>query len=141
MLASAAAHTIPYLWVDATCVPCRKNGHGATAAVVTAIVVDEDGVRRVVCLACVDAEFYESWKGFLCSEPWRLVRDLRRPRRHRAGSARPLRQRTRRRSRSRGHARGPSLSRGLMGGADGVGSAHLRFWAETSTPPFAILPA
>ena len=37
----------PYLWVDATYVPCRRNGHGATAAVVTAIAVGEDGVRRV----------------------------------------------------------------------------------------------
>ena len=55
----------PYLWVDATYVPCRRNGHGATAAVVTAIAVGEDGVRRVVGLACVDAESYASWKGFL----------------------------------------------------------------------------
>ena len=55
----------PYLWVDATYVPCRRNGHGATAAVVTAIAVGEDGVRRVVGLACVDAESCASWKGFL----------------------------------------------------------------------------
>lgn len=55
----------PYLWVDATYVPCRRNGHGATAAVVTAIAVGEDGLRRVVGLACVDAESYASWKGFL----------------------------------------------------------------------------
>ena len=50
---------------DATYVPCRRGGHGATAAVVTAIAVGEDGVRRVVGLACVDAESYASWKGFL----------------------------------------------------------------------------
>lgn len=55
----------PYLWVDATYVPCRRNGHGATAAVVTAIAVGEDGVRRVVGLACADAESYASRKGFL----------------------------------------------------------------------------
>lgn len=55
----------PYLWVDATYVPCRRNGHGATAAVVTAIAVGEDGVRRAVGLACVDAESCASWKGFL----------------------------------------------------------------------------
>lgn len=55
----------PYLWVDATYVPCRRNGHGATAAVVTAIAVGEDGVRGVVGLACVDAESCASWKGFL----------------------------------------------------------------------------
>lgn len=54
----------PYLWVDATYVPFRRNGHGA-AAVVAAIAVGEDGLRRVVGLACVDAESYASWKGFL----------------------------------------------------------------------------
>lgn len=54
----------PYLWVDATYVPCRRNGHGATAAAAAAIAVGEDGLRRVVGLACVDAESYASWKGF-----------------------------------------------------------------------------
>ena len=55
----------PYLWVDATYVPCRKGGHGATAAVVTAIACGEDGVRRVVGFGCVDTESYASWKSFL----------------------------------------------------------------------------
>ena len=55
----------PYLRVDATYVPCRRGGHGATAAVVTAVAVGEDGIRRVVGLACVDSESYASWKGFL----------------------------------------------------------------------------
>ncbi len=55
----------PCLWVDATYVPCRRNGHGATAAAAAAIAVGEDGLRRVVGLACVDAESYASWKGFL----------------------------------------------------------------------------
>lgn len=55
----------PYLWVDATYVPCRKGGHGATAAVVTAIACGEDGARRVVGLGCVDTESYASWKPFL----------------------------------------------------------------------------
>ena len=55
----------PCLWVDATYVPCRRGGHGATAAVVASIAVGEDGVRRVVGPACVDAESYASWKGFL----------------------------------------------------------------------------
>lgn len=55
----------PYLWVDATYVPCRRGGHGATAAVVTAVAVGEDGTRRVVGLACADSESYASWKGFL----------------------------------------------------------------------------
>lgn len=59
------AQRYPYLWVDATYVPCRKGGHGATAAVVTAIALGEDGVRRVAGFACVDTESYASWKGFL----------------------------------------------------------------------------
>lgn len=50
----------PYLWVDATYVPCGRDGHGATA-----VAVGEDGVRRVVGLACVNSESYASWKGFL----------------------------------------------------------------------------
>ena len=50
----------PYLWVDATYVACRKGGHGATAAVVTAIAAGEDGHRRIVGLGCVDAESYAS---------------------------------------------------------------------------------
>ena len=52
----------PHLWVDATYVP-RRRGHCATAAVVTAIAVGEDGVRRVVGLACVDTESYASREG------------------------------------------------------------------------------
>lgn len=55
----------PYLWIDATYAPCRRGGHGATATVVTAIAVGEDGVRGVAGLACVDAESHASWKGFL----------------------------------------------------------------------------
>ena len=59
------AQRYPYLWVDATYVPCRKGGHGATAAVVTAIACGEDGARRVVGFGCVDTESYASWKPFL----------------------------------------------------------------------------
>lgn len=55
----------PYPWADATYAPCRRGGHGATAAVVTAVAVGEDGIRRVVGLARVDSESYASWKGFL----------------------------------------------------------------------------
>lgn len=55
----------PYPWVDAAYAPCRRGGHGAAAAVATAVAVGEDGIRRVVGLACVDTESYASWKGFL----------------------------------------------------------------------------
>ena len=54
----------PCLWVDATYVPCRKGGHGATEAVLTAIACGKDGAR-VADLTCVDAESCASWKGFL----------------------------------------------------------------------------
>lgn len=55
----------PYPWVDAAYVPCRRGGHGAAAAVAAAVAVGEDGIRRMVGLACVDTEPYASWKGFL----------------------------------------------------------------------------
>lgn len=55
----------PYPWVDAAYVPCRRGGHGAAAAVAAAVAVGEDGIRRMVGLACVDTESYASWKDFL----------------------------------------------------------------------------
>lgn len=51
--------------MDAAYVPCRRGGHGAAAAVAAAVAVGEDGIRRMVGLACVDTESYASWKGFL----------------------------------------------------------------------------
>ena len=38
----------PYLWLDATYLKCRRDGHVASTAVVTAIAVGEDGCRRFV---------------------------------------------------------------------------------------------
>lgn len=55
----------PYLWLDATYVKCRREGHVASTAVVTAIAVGEDGVRRFVGLDAVDTESYDSWSAFL----------------------------------------------------------------------------
>lgn len=60
----------PYLWLDATYVKCRDEGHVQSRAVVTAIACGEDGSRRFVGFGCVDAESASSWKAFL--------RDLRR---------------------------------------------------------------
>ena len=48
----------PYPWVDAAYAPCRRGGHGATAAVAAAVAVGEDGIRGVVGLARVDSESY-----------------------------------------------------------------------------------
>ena len=55
----------PYLWLDATYMKCRENGHVANRAVVTAIAAGEDGSRQFVGLGVVDAESYASWKPFL----------------------------------------------------------------------------
>ena len=54
----------PYLWLDATYVKCRREGRVQSAAVVTAIAVGADGVRRVVGLSAIDAETYAGWLGF-----------------------------------------------------------------------------
>ena len=55
----------PYLWLDATYMKCRTNGHVASRAVVTAIAAGEDGSRQFVGLDVVDVESYASWKPFL----------------------------------------------------------------------------
>lgn len=55
---------LPYPWVDATYAPCGRGGHGAAAAVVTAVAVGEDRIHGVVGLACVDSEPHASRKGF-----------------------------------------------------------------------------
>ena len=56
---------MPYLWVDATYVKCRRDRRVASTAVVTAIGCDEDGWRRVLGVSVVDTESYDSWVGFL----------------------------------------------------------------------------
>ena len=55
----------PYLWLDATYIKCRRDDRVASTAVVTAIGCDEGGWRRVLGLAVVDTESYDSWAGFL----------------------------------------------------------------------------
>ena len=55
----------PYLWLDATYIRCRDEGHVQSKAVVTAIACGEDGSRRFVGFGCVDAESASSWKAFL----------------------------------------------------------------------------
>ena len=56
---------VPYLWLDATYVKCRREGRVASTAVVTAIGCDGDGWRRVLGITVVDTESYDSWLGFL----------------------------------------------------------------------------
>ena len=59
------ARAIPYIWLDATYVKCRREGRVASTAVVTAIGCDESGWRRVLGVSVVDTESYDSWLGFL----------------------------------------------------------------------------
>ena len=57
--------SMPYLWLDATYLKCRREGRVASTAVVTAIGCDESGWRHVLGLGVVDTESYDSWLGFL----------------------------------------------------------------------------
>lgn len=56
---------MPYIWLDATYVKCRREGHVASTAVVTAIGCDSDGWRHVLGISVVDTESYGSWLTFL----------------------------------------------------------------------------
>ncbi len=51
---------MPYIWLDATYVKCRRDGHVASTAIVTAIGCDSDGWRHVLGISVVDAESYGS---------------------------------------------------------------------------------
>lgn len=63
--ADLSAEPWPYLWLDATYVPCREAGAARSTALVTAVACSLSGRRRVVGLECVDAESYLSWRDFL----------------------------------------------------------------------------
>ena len=55
----------PYLWLDATYLSCRDEGHVQSKGLVTAIACGEDGSRQFVGLGVVDTESAVSWKAFL----------------------------------------------------------------------------
>ena len=57
----------PYLWLDATYVPCREAGAPRSVALVTAVACSGFARRRVVGVECIDTESYLSWRGFLLS--------------------------------------------------------------------------
>lgn len=61
---------VPYVWLDATYVKCRRGGRVASTAVVTAIGCDAGGWRRVLGVDVVDTESCDSWLAFL-----RKIRD------------------------------------------------------------------
>lgn len=55
---------VPYLFLDATYVECRRDGRVQSTAVVTAIGVGSDGVRRMLGIAAIDTETHAGWLGF-----------------------------------------------------------------------------
>lgn len=60
-----SAEEWPYLWLDATYVPCREAGAPRSVALVTAVACSRSARRRVVGIERVDAESYLSWRDFL----------------------------------------------------------------------------
>lgn len=67
----------PYLWLDATYLSCRDEGHVQSKGVVTAIACGEDGSRRFVGFDVVDTESAVSWKAFLLGLRRRGVQGVR----------------------------------------------------------------
>ena len=57
----------PYLWLDATYIKCRDDGHVSSCALVTAIGVGADGYRKLLGLDAIDTESYAGWLAFLRS--------------------------------------------------------------------------
>ena len=57
--------SFPYLWLDATYLNCRDEGHVQSKGVVTAIACDSNGLRQFVGFGVVDTESAASWKAFL----------------------------------------------------------------------------
>lgn len=69
--------SFPYLWLDATYLSCRDEGHVQSKGVVTAIACGDDGSRRFVGFDVVDTESAASWKAFLRGLRKRGVRGVR----------------------------------------------------------------
>lgn len=57
----------PYIWLDATYIKCRDEGHVSSCALVTAIGAGSDGYRRVLGLDAIGTESYAGWLAFLRS--------------------------------------------------------------------------
>lgn len=62
-----SAEPSPYLWLDATYIPCRQEGRTQHCALACAIALGEDGRRKIVGIECVETESYLSWHSFLSS--------------------------------------------------------------------------
>ena len=57
----------PYIWLDATYIKCRDEGHVSSCALVSAIGAGADGYRRLLGLDAIDTESYAGWLAFLRS--------------------------------------------------------------------------
>jgi len=57
----------PYVWLDATYLKSRENGHVVTRALVVAVGVNQEGRREVLGIACGPAETEAFWTEFLRS--------------------------------------------------------------------------
>lgn len=57
----------PYIWLDATYIKCRHDGHVQSTALVTAIGAGADGYRRLLGMDAIDTETYGGWHAFLLS--------------------------------------------------------------------------
>lgn len=55
----------PYLWLDATYMKCRNEGHVSSCALVSAIGARADGYRQLLGIDSIDTETYEGWHSFL----------------------------------------------------------------------------
>ena len=55
----------PYVWLDATYLKSRENGHVVTRALVVAVGVNQEGRREVLGIACGPAETEAFWTEFL----------------------------------------------------------------------------
>jgi len=55
----------PYLWLDATYLKSREDGHVVTRAVIVAVGVNQEGRREILGLACGPAETEAFWTEFL----------------------------------------------------------------------------
>lgn len=59
------AGTYSYLWIDATYLKCRVDHKVTSVACVSAIAIDNEGIRTVIGFEMMDAESYTGWKEFL----------------------------------------------------------------------------
>ena len=57
----------PYIWLDATYIKCRDEGHVSSCALVSAIGAGADGYRRLLGLDAIDTESSAGWLAFLRS--------------------------------------------------------------------------